>query len=360
MSSEPCVSSAPIAASAARRRLAPDYDVPPIIAGGWQLSEGHSARPVDRAALFAAWDLLAAHGCDTLDCADIYTGVEALVGEYRLARPGRRVQVHTKFVPDRGALERVDRAYVGRVVDRSLARLRAETLDLVQFHWWRYEVPGMVEVAGLLDDLRRAGKIRHLALTNTDAPHTRALLDAGVPLVATQVQYSVLDRRPAARLAPLALERGLQLLCYGSVAGGFLAEAWRGAAEPAAALENRSLTKYRLVIDDCGGWGAFQRLLEALGDVAARHGVGIANVAQRWVLDQPGTGAVIVGFRSEASARRTLATLGLTLSAADHAQLGAVLAGQPMPAGDVYAAERDARSPHAGIIRYDLNQASEG
>lgn len=339
-----------------RRAIAPGYDVPPIIAGAWQLSEGHSARAVDRDALFAAWDLLAAHGCDTLDCADIYTGVESLIGDYRAARPGRRVQVHTKFVPDRDALADVDRAYVTRIIDRSLTRLRTDALDLVQFHWWRYDVPGMVDVAGYLNDLRAAGKIRHLALTNTDTVHTRALLDAAIPLVATQVQFSVLDRRPAAQLAPLAVERGLKLLCYGSVAGGFLNDAWRGAASPAAALENRSLVKYRLVIDDCGGWAALQRLLDALHDIAAKHNVGIANVAQRWVLDQPGTGAVIVGFRSETSARRTIDTLGLTLTADDHRQLSAVLDSMPIPTGDVYEAERDATSPHAGVIRYNLNR----
>jgi len=344
----------------ARRALAPDYDVPPIIAGAWQLSEGHSARSVNRDDLFAAWDLLAAHGCDTFDCADIYIGVEAFIGEYRTARPGRRVQVHTKFVPDRDALATVDRAYVTRIVDRSLARLRTDTLDLVQFHWWRYDVPGMVEVAGFLHDLRRAGKIRHLALTNTDTAHTRALHDAGISLVATQVQYSVLDRRAAAQLAPYAVANGIKLLCYGSVAGGFLGEAWRGVAAPTNTLENRSLVKYRLVIDDCGGWGAFQHLLEALRDIAARHGVGIANVAQRWVLDQPSTGAVIVGFRSEASAQRTVHTLGLALTAADHAQLSQVLEAMPMPTGDVYDAERDPASTHAGIIRYNLNTASGG
>ncbi len=342
---------------AMRHTLSPDYTVPPVIAGAWQLSEGHSARAVDRRSLFAAWDLLAAHGCDTIDCADIYTGVESLIGEYRSARPGRRVQVHTKFVPDRDALAQVDRAYVTRIVDRSLARLRAETLDLVQFHWWRYEVPGMVEVAGLLDEMRRAGKIRHLALTNTNTVQTRALLDANIPLIATQVQYSLLDRRAAAALAPLGVERGVSLLCYGSLAGGFLDDAWRGVAAPAGALENRSLTKYRLVIDDCGGWPALQRLLDTLGDIAARHGVGIANVAQRWLLDQPGVGAVIVGFRGEGSARRTLATLTLALTADDQAQIAATIAALPMPAGDVYDAERDPASPHAGIIRYDLNRA---
>ncbi len=346
--------------SAARRTLANGYTVPPVIAGAWQLSEGHSQRVLDREAQFATWDLLADHGCDTLDCADIYNGVEALIGEYRAARNGRRVQVHTKFVPDRDALAQVDRTYVTRIIERSLSRLRTDALDLVQFHWWRYEVPGMVEAAGVLHDLQREGKIRHLALTNTNTAVTAALLDAGIPLVATQVQYSVLDRRPAAQLAPLAASRGMHLLCYGSVAGGFLGEAWRGAAEPAGDFENRSLVKYRLVIDDCGGWPAFQRLLDALGDIAARHGVGIANVAQRWVLDQQAVGAVIVGFRTSASAMRTVQTLGLSLSAADHAQLAEVLDALPMPAGDVYDAERDPQSVHAGIIRYNLNTQASG
>lgn len=346
--------------SAPRRALAEGYSVPEVIAGAWQLSEGHSSRAVDRAAQFATWDLLADHGCDTLDCADIYTGVEELIGAYRAARPGRRVQVHTKFVPDRDALAQVDRAYVTRIIERSLIRLRADALDLVQFHWWRYDVPGMVEAAAVLHDLRREGKIRHLALTNTNAAVTGTLLDAGIPLVATQVQYSVLDRRPAAQLAPLAAARGMQLLCYGSVAGGFLGEAWRGAPEPVGEFENRSLVKYRLVIEDCGGWAAFQRLLDALGDIAVRHGVGIANVAQRWVLDQQGVGAVIVGFRTSASAMRTVQTLGLALSPADHAQLADVLHALPLPAGDVYDAERDPRSVHAGIIRYNLNTQTEG
>ena len=339
-----------------RKVLAEGYSVPEIIAGAWQLSEGHSARAIDREMQFATWDLLAEHGCDTLDCADIYTGVEELIGAYRTARAGRTVQVHTKFVPDRDALATVDRSYVTKIIDRSLRRLHADALDLVQFHWWRYDVPGMVDVAGILHDLQRAGKIRHLALTNTNSAVTAQLLDAGIPLVATQVQYSVLDRRPAEQLAPLAVRRGMQLLCYGSVAGGFLGESWRGVAAPENALENRSLVKYRLVIEDCGGWKAFQRLLEVLADIAATHHVGVANVAQRWVLDQAGVGAAIVGFRSPESAARTVRTLSLSLTPDDRAQLDQVLRAMPLPAGDVYDAERDPQSPHAGIIRYNLNK----
>ncbi len=346
--------------TAARTTLAPGYDIPPVIIGGWQLSDGHSATRPERDALFAMWDQLTERGLDTLDCADIYTGVEALIGDYRRARPGRRVQVHTKFVPDRDALATIDRAYVERIIDRSLERLGGDALDLVQFHWWRYDVPGMVETAQWLDALRRAGKIRHLALTNTDTVHTQAILDAGVPLVSTQIQYSLLDRRPAASLAALATARGFHLLCYGAVAGGFLSERWIGVASPTAALENRSLVKYRLIIEDAGGWEPFQRRLGALRAIAARHGVHVANVAQRWVLDQPAVGAVIVGLRSAESATATLRTLDLVLDDDDRAGIADAFADATGPTGEVYAAERDPASPHAGIIRYNLNDATAG
>ena len=48
---------------------------------------------------------------------------------------------------------------------------------------------------------------------------------------------------------------GIQLLCYGTVAGGFLSERYLDAPEPAAPHENRSLTKYHLIIEEFGGWG---------------------------------------------------------------------------------------------------------
>ena len=47
---------------------------------------------------------------------------------------------------------------------------------------------------------------------------------------------------------------GISLLCYGTVAGGFLSDRWLGRPEPASALQNRSLIKYKLIIDDFGGW----------------------------------------------------------------------------------------------------------
>ena len=117
------------------------------------------------------------------------------------------MQVHTKYVPDLDRLPTHSRADVVRGVDRSLARLGVERLDLVQLHWWDYSVPGYVEAAVWLDELRRAGKIRHVGLTNFDRQRLSEIVAAGATITSHQVQYSVLDRRPAAGLAAQCARR---------------------------------------------------------------------------------------------------------------------------------------------------------
>ena len=337
--------------------LAPGYTIPRIVRGGWQLAGGHGA--VDRERAITEIGAFVEAGLDTVDGADIYTGVEDLYGEFnarRQAKGQRPLQVHTKFVPDFDDLARVDEAYVRRIVERSLQRLKVERLDLVQFHWWDYAVPGMVEAALALAKLREEGLIANLGGTNFDTAQTLAMLDAGVPLASMQVQYSLLDRRPANALAALGAQRGVQLLCYGTLAGGFFSERWLGAAEPGAELTNRSLVKYKLVIDDFGGWPAFQALLSALKTVGDRHGVGIASVATRWVLDQPGVAAAIVGARYADHLDATLAVFRLRLTDADHALLAPQLKAHPGPAGDTYALERDKSGRHGRIMKYNLNK----
>ena len=69
---------------------------------------------------------------------------------------------------------------------------------------------------------------------------------------------SLLDARPEGRYADWCAERNVGLLCYGTIAGGFLTERWLGVADPGYAFENRSLIKYRLIIDDFGGWDLLQ------------------------------------------------------------------------------------------------------
>jgi len=160
-----------------------------------------------------------------------------------------------------------------------------------------FRVQRYVDAASWLDELRHAGKIRHVGLTNFDQPRLEEIVAAGIAVVSHQVQYSVLDRRPANGMGARCARDGIGLLCYGALAGGFLSDRYLGLTDPAPPLENRSLVKYRLMIDEFGGWDRFRDLLAVLGMAAARHGVGIGAVALRWVLDQPGVSGVIVGAR---------------------------------------------------------------
>jgi aryl-alcohol dehydrogenase-like predicted oxidoreductase len=337
--------------------LASGYRIPRIVRGGWQLAGDHGA--VDRVRAVNDIAAFVDAGLNTVDGADIYTGVEALYGEFNARRRAQGLaplQVHTKCVPDYDDLARVDEAYIRRIVERSLQRLHVERLDLVQFHWWDYSAPRYIEAALALATLQREGKIAQLGGTNFDTPHTAAMLDAGVPLVSMQVQYSLLDRRAARQLVPLGQQRGVQLLCYGTLAGGFFSEAWLGAPEPGAELVNRSLIKYKLVIDDFGGWAAFQALLRICKNIGNKHGVPIAAVATRWVLEQPGVAAAIVGARYAERLHDTLAVFGFQLDAQDHALLAPMLAAHPGPEGDTYTLERDKAGRHGRIMKYNLNK----
>ena len=319
-----------------------------LIRGCWQLSQGHGPG-WSRELAFAALDAAASRpGRLYLDCADIYTGVEGLIGEWMASRgaTSRRAVVHTKFVPDLSVLPRLDRAYVRDVVQRSRDRLGVTALELVQYYWWDRGVPGWVQAAEWLAELREEGVIRHIGVTNLDRPSLRTLLDAGIPVVTNQVQLSLLDRRPLAGLADFCLERGVALLCYGTLAGGLLAAS--------TGRESRSLTKYRLIVDEVGGPAALRRARAALAGVAARHGASVADIAAAYALSRPAVAAVIIGL-----SRRGLAAdpRAVRLSRRDIEQLEAAVP-TTVP-GAVYEAERDRTGPHGRIMRYDLNRDSE-
>jgi len=346
-----------------RTKLTPDHEISRVIRGGWQMASGHGAQvsddPVSDMVAFAD------AGITTFDCADIYTGVEELIGRFRLHyRDVRgqealdRIKVHTKFVPDLDVLPRITKSYVERVIDQSLKRLNLERLDLVQFHWWDYDAPRWLETAQWLGELRQAGKIRNIGATNFDTDHMVDIATAGVPLVSMQVQYSLLDGRPAKRMAAAAANHGVSFLCYGTVAGGFLSDQWLGAGEPDGALENRSLVNYKLIIDDVGGWELFQPLLTTLRGIADRHGTDIATVASAVMLERPGVAGVIVGARNRSHLPSNLAISDLELTSEDHEMINGVLADANEIEGDVYTLERDRHGRHGAIMKYNLNKGA--
>jgi aryl-alcohol dehydrogenase-like predicted oxidoreductase len=344
-----------------RIAIAPGYEISRVIRGGWQLAGGHG--DVDREAAIDDMVAFADAGITTFDCADIYTGVEELIGRFRLRyRDLRgqealdRIRVHTKFVPDLTILPTISKAYVEGVIDTSLRRLNLETLDLVQFHWWAYDISGWLETASWLKELQAAGKIGKISGTNFDSEHIEALVNAGIPFTSLQLQYSLLDRRPEKRMVALSQERDFALLCYGTVAGGFLSDRWLGQAEPEHPLPNRSLTKYKLIIDDIGGWDLFQTLLRVLRKVADRYDTDIATIASAAMLRRPGVAAVIVGARNRDHLASNLAISDVRLSAGDLSEIEVVMSEASELEGDVYALERDRTGPHGSIMKYNLNK----
>ncbi len=139
--------------------LASGASLPRLIKGGWQLAGGHG--PVDRAAAIRDMFAFAEAGVTAFDCADIYTGVEELIGDFlrqwRTTYPSIPIRIHTKCVPDLKALLGLTPADVHRIVHRSRQRLGVETIDLVQLHWWDYDIEGAVQAAGALLRLREQG-----------------------------------------------------------------------------------------------------------------------------------------------------------------------------------------------------------
>ncbi|HWT96115.1 MAG TPA: aldo/keto reductase [Terriglobales bacterium] len=341
--------------------LRPGYRINRVIRGGWQLAGGHGA--IDSRAAVADLTATAEAGILTFDCADIYTGVEELIGAFRTEYAGRHgqtaleaIKVHTKFVPDLDILAHISRAHVRQVIEQSLRRLRMERLDLVQYHWWDYSIPGCVETALWLEELRQEGKINLIGGTNFDTDHTRRMVEAGVPIASMQVQYSLLDARPENALVAYSRQHDIHLLCYGSVAGGFLGDRWLGQAEPTGQLENRSLTKYKLIIEDFGGWDLYQALLRCLRQIADRHGVDIATIASRAMLDRPQVAAVIVGARNRAHLAANARITDIALSAQDQTEIAAILAQRQGPDGDTFTLERDRNGRHGSIMKYNLNK----
>ncbi|MFZ3234326.1 MAG: aldo/keto reductase [Stellaceae bacterium] len=314
-----------------RLQLSPDLTICRILNGMWQVSGGHGridpARAVDE--MFAYHDA----GFTTWDLADHYGPAEDFIGEFRrrfAARHGEgrldEIQAFTKWVPHPG---RMTRAVVEQAVDVSRSRMGVDRLDLLQFHWWDYADPNYLDALKHLADLRDEGKIRDLALTNFDTERLRVITEHGIRIVSNQVQYSLVDRRPAARMAAFCGGNGISLLTYGTVLGGLLSEKYLGRPEPMRGeLGTASLQKYKNMIDAWGGWPLFQELLTALAPVAAAHRAGIANIGVRCILDQRAVAGVIVGARLGAAQHiaDNARVLEIALDPADRAAIDAVLA----------------------------------
>ena len=341
--------------------LAPGYVISRIVKGSWQLAARHGPAYDEAEALDAMRRFVEA-GINAFDCADHYLGAEEMIGAFRRRHPSlaRTLRVQTKVVPDRDTLAGLRRRDLEAIVDRSLARLGTERLDLAQFHWWDNDSGDYVQAMRWLDDMRREGKIELLGTTNLDRAGLLRIIASGVPVASNQLQYSVLDHRPEGGMVDLAREHHVALQCYGTIAGGFLSERWLGAASPGEPLANRSLVKYRLVIEEFGSWELFQELLGTLASIGRKRGASISAVATRYVLDRPGVATAIVGARTAEHLDDILTVASLRLDEADLTAIGAVTARATGPLGECYALEREPGGKHSDIMWKNQNTKGVG
>ncbi len=337
------------------------YEISPVIKGGWQLSDGHSlTTKIQNHEAVAGTVSYIENGISTLDFGDIYTGVEELIGTAILdlkreyGKDARNlVQLHTKYVPNMAALQSFDNRDVEKIVDRSLTRLGVERVDLVQFHWWNYESTRYMDAMAELFRLKEVGKIRHVGVTNFDVNRLREFVTAGFTPASIQLQYSVLDHRPEGEMAEFCQEHGIGMLAYGTVAGGFLSNKFLGAPAPVED-ETRSWTKYGLIIEEFGGWNAFQELLRTLYEIALKQETDISTVASAYILQRPGVKGVIIGARnlSYLEAHKEIPTIEFTPE--DVEILEKVFAKSSGPAGPVYDLERYSKK-HSQIMHTNNN-----
>jgi aryl-alcohol dehydrogenase-like predicted oxidoreductase len=175
-------------------------------------------------------------------------------------------------------------------VDESLRHLGVEHIDLYQVHWPDRSTP-FAETAGALEELRQAGKIGHVGVSNFSVEEMRAF-ERGRPVETSQPAYHLFRRDIEADVLPYCREHDVGVLVYGPLAHGLLSGRFDG--------------KTRLPRDD---WRAssdvfrgdsYDRnlaVVEALGRFAAERGHTVAQLAVAWTLAQPGVHVAIVGAR---------------------------------------------------------------
>ena len=299
-----------------------NIDIPRIINGMWQVAGGHGTiTPKDAVA-----EMIYYHnaGLVAWDMADIYGPAEEFFGMFRdgLDEGQKNESVaFTKFVPSPGPMTR---SIVEYHIEESIKKMKVESIDLLQFHWWDYRDLSYMDALHNLEALRDDGKINHIALTNFDTLRMQAIIDEGIKIESNQVQCSILDSRPQTKMSAFCEKHKIKLLAYGTLLGGFLSERYVGATKPELQeLDTQSLQKYKNMIKHWGGWSLFQELLSVLNDIAKKHKSSIANVAARYTLNSPAVAAVIIGARLGISDHHleNLETFSLKLDSDDYTKI---------------------------------------
>jgi aryl-alcohol dehydrogenase-like predicted oxidoreductase len=284
----------------------------------------------DEATSFAIMDRALDHGINFFDTADVYgqDGLsERVIGEWFADRKRRdEVVLATKFRFRMGPGPLgtgASRRRIVKTVEDSLRRLQTDRIDLYQIHMQDIDTPEE-ETLRALDDLVRAGKVLYIGASNYAAYRLTDSLwiseSVGLERFASlQAQYSLLVRDLEREHVPLCVTKGLGILPWSPLGGGFLSGKYRKDQAPPAGSRLNAWKERYAGFDKPRNW----RILEVLLAVADEVDASPAQVALAWLLQRPAVTSVIFGARSLDQLDDNLKAAALELSEAALAGLDA-------------------------------------
>jgi aryl-alcohol dehydrogenase-like predicted oxidoreductase len=268
-------------------------------------------------------------GGNFIDTANGYTlgHSEVIIGDFLARTPNKRdrVVIATKFFtnmfpgdPNGGGASRKS---LTAACDESLRRLKTSYIDLYWMHMWDKFTP-IEETMRALDDLVRAGKVRYVGFSDTPAwktaqAQTVAQFRGWTPLVALQIEYSLVERTVEGELMPMARELGLGVTPWGPLRGGALSGKYtRGNAGQVKADRGARVTNY---LNE-----PTYRIVDELVRMGREVGATPAAVAVAWVQARAGVASTIIGARTRDQLEQNLAAADVVLTREQVAALDAV------------------------------------
>ncbi|MEB8341295.1 aldo/keto reductase [Streptomyces endophyticus] len=277
----------------------------------------------DEATSFEVLDAYVAAGGNFIDTADVYSAwvdgnrggeSETVIGKW-LASRGRRDDV---VIATKGSqhpeFQGLSAANIRAAADASLKRLGTDHIDLYYTHYDKPEVP-VEEIIGALDELVKAGKVRHIAASNISAQRLQDSLDFSdreglARYVALQPHYNLVSRDTyEGELQDVAARAGLGAVPYYALASGFLTGKYR----PGVTVDSARAAGAGKHLETERG----RNVLTALDEIAQAHGAEIATVALAWLAAQPTVTAPIASARTVEQLPALLAVADVELTQAE-------------------------------------------
>ena len=299
--------------------------VSPMCLGGmtFGLERGIGSSPEDAVQII---DRFLDQGGNFIDTANSYNfgHSEKIIGDHLAKDSYRRegVVIGTKFGinlrdgdPNGGGASRKS---IIAACEQSLRRLQTDYIDLYWMHWWDKFTP-IDETMMAMDDLVGSGKVRYIGFSNATAwkiaqAQVTAKFLNQTPLIALQIEYSLLERTPEAEILPVAEEFGLGITPWSPLKGGILSGKYT--RETLDEVDTRrgeylkaGLTERAFVI------------LDLLQEIATKRNTTVARVALAWTRSRSAISSIIVGARTLKQLDDNLASLGVELTSEDIAAL---------------------------------------